>query len=407
MSDIYEYLKWRGDLSMKLEPFNEIDSLILSELVYVDFKTCAPSFLSGQALSLADVAHDFFINNDEKELLDRFSFIKESINLLKVLAKTARFKNIKLSNYLSELDYQNVKQFAALTFKLEDGTIYIAYRGTDDTILGWKEDFQMTYLYPVQSQIRAGEYLEKIARINFSNSWVETVINRPLNSSLSKAIYQYCKHKLFGVPIILGGHSKGGNLAVYGASVVSKKIQKRIQTIYNFDGPGFTAEMIKQTNYHLIANKIKKYIPENSVFGIMLKSLETPVIVKSNAKGLMQHSGFTWQVSSKKFVTVENLSEESLAMNEAFKAWLSKIDLDTRKNAVTAAFSILEALDLNTIDDLSEKSFVHLINGLKEFTSLKGEARTAIIQFIKTLIIESNNYQKYYRKNNHHDENSQ
>ena len=123
LSNIYDYLKWRGDLLMTVDPFNDIDALILSELVYVEFLDTVPSFLSNQSRSLQDVAKDFFLKNDESVLMNRFSFIKESINLLKVLSTCQRFKNIKLSNYVNELNYNDAKQFAAITYQLEDDSI--------------------------------------------------------------------------------------------------------------------------------------------------------------------------------------------------------------------------------------------------------------------------------------------
>ena len=170
MSNIYDYLKWRGDLSMRIDPFNDIDGLILSELVYVDFDKIVPTFPNEQSYCLKDVANNFTQVNNIEELLDEISFTKESITLLQELAKCPRYQNILLSNYINELDYQSIKQFAAITFQLENSSIYVAFRGTDDTILGWREDFQMTYQFPVASQQRAVEYLAKSAEIDFSKS---------------------------------------------------------------------------------------------------------------------------------------------------------------------------------------------------------------------------------------------
>ena len=163
MTNIIDYIKWRGDLDLQIDPFNDIDGLILSELAYVDFDKIVPAFLSKESRSLEDVANDFFNLNDLDKLMDEFSFIKDAIILLKIAAKSKRYKNILLSDYLNELDYQAVKQFAAITFQLPDSSIYVAFRGTDDMILGWKEDFMMTYTMPISSQIRAKEYLSAIA----------------------------------------------------------------------------------------------------------------------------------------------------------------------------------------------------------------------------------------------------
>lgn len=393
LSNIYDYLKWRGDLSMEVDPFNDIDALILSELVYVEFLDTVPSFLSDQSRALNEVAKDFFLKNDESALMKRFSFIKESINLLKVLSNSNRFKNIKLSNYVNELNYNDAKQFAAITYQLEDNSIFVAFRGTDDTILGWKEDFLMTYKYPVQSQIQAANYLKAIIE-QFCQSKISLIINKHKFSSIFKRTQ---KNTSF---IRIGGHSKGGNLAVFAASTIDDKHAQKIIQIYNYDGPGFPKEMIEKTNYKMMADKIKKFIPENSVFGIMLENLETVKIIKSNAKGLMQHNGFTWQIVGKDFSTVDKLSKESMALSDAFKSWLNKVDLKTRESAVKAIFTILENANIKTVDDLTEKSFSHLFIALKEFKNLENDTRDAIIHFFKTLLVESNNYyRKYYHDN--------
>ena len=158
--------------------------------------------------------------------------------------------------------------------------------------------------------------------------------------------------------------------------------------------------MIQHTNYKMIVDKIKKFIPENSVFGIMLENLETVKIIKSNARGLMQHNGFTWQIIGKDFDTVDKLSKESMALSDAFKSWLEKVDLKTRESAIKAIFTILESANIKTVDDFTEKSFSHLVTALKEFKNLQNDTRDAIIHFFKTLLVESNNYyRKYYRDN--------
>lgn len=407
LANLYDYLKWRGDLSMQIDPFNDIDGLILSELAYVDFADVVPSFPSLEARYLKDVAQDFVEKNNIDELLSEVSFIKESINLLIELAKQPRYQNILLSNYINELDHQAVKQFAAVTFQLEDGSIYLAYRGTDDTILGWKEDFLMTYQFPVASQCRAVEYFEKIAKMDFSKSFTYLKKHCHHNRNIGQLFSLYWSQKICGVKIRVGGHSKGGNLAVYGASNVSSKTAKRIIEIYNNDGPGFDQQMLQAVNYHNISKRIKKFIPEGSVFGIMLENLEEKIVVKSEAKGLMQHSGFSWLIEGTKFVRVTETSKDSQTMDAAFKSWLSKVDSKTRKEAVTAVFSILEAAEIERINDFSEKSLSHLTTAIKKFKNMDSDTKAALIHFFKTLIVETYDCsRKKDKKKNNHEVNS-
>lgn len=398
MTNLFDYIKWRGDLSMQIDPFNDIDGLILSELVYVEFEKIVPLFPTNQTCSLKEAAEIFFKTNDEDELLDEVSFTKEAITLLRQLGQTLRYQNILLSNYVNELDHEKTKQFAAITFQLEDSSIYIAYRGTDDTILGWKEDFQMTYQFPVASQTRAVEYLEEIAKINFCNSLTVMLKHRSYQTKWYQTFKLYFNQRFNGVKIRIGGHSKGGNLAVYAASKVDEKITKRIIEIYNNDGPGFNHEMLIDTNYQRIAKRIKKFIPESSVFGIMLENLEEKIVVMSSAKGIMQHSGFTWQIEGTSFVRATKISRDSQAMDAAFKSWLAKVDVDTRRSAVKAVFSILEAAQIRRLNDFSDKSISHLMTALKELKNMNSETRNALIEFVMTLITENNNYRKDYKK---------
>lgn len=400
MANIIDYIKWRGDLEMQIAPFNDIDGLILSELVYVEFKGIVPAFLEDGNRFLEDVAKDFFKLNDVEQLMNEFSFTKDAIQLLKVMAESKRYKNILLSDYLNELDYQEIKQFAAITFQLPDNTIYVAFRGTDDTILGWKEDFMMTYTLPIPSQIRAKEYLKQISKKKYNRSLSYIIKNRNFKTSIISSLKQYFNQYFKGVKIRLGGHSKGGNLAVYAACNNDEKVIERIIEIYNNDGPGFSLETLKVPEYQKIAKKIKKFVPEGCVFGIMLEYLEEMIVVKSDAKGLMQHNGFTWQIEGIHFIESKSINQDSQAMDTAFKSWLSKVDKETRKNAVDSIFNIIEAAKIKKINDFSEKTFTHLISALKELKNMDSESRNALIQFFKTLLIENNNSRKEYKKKN-------
>ena len=400
MSNIIDYVKWRGDLEMQVDPFNDIDGLILSELVYVEFNQIVPGFLEAGNRRLEDVAKDFFKLNDVEQLMNKFSFTKDAIQLLKVMAESKRYRNILLSDYINELDYQEIKQFAAITFQLPDNSIYVAFRGTDDTILGWKEDFMMTYMLPIPSQIRAKEYLKQISHKKYNRSLLYTIKNRDFKTSIFSSLKQYFNQSFNGVKIRLGGHSKGGNLAVYAACNNDERVIKRIIEIYNNDGPGFDIETLKMPEYQNIAKRIKKFVPEGCVFGIMLEYLEEMIVVKSDAKGLMQHNGFTWQIEGTRFVEIESINQDSQAMDTAFKTWLSKVDKETRKNAVDSIFNIIEAAKIEKINDFSEKTFTHLITALKELKNMDSESRNALIHFFKTLLVENNNSRKEYKKKN-------
>lgn len=396
MANIIDYIKWRGDLSFQSDPFNDIDGLVFSLLVYVDFGELLPGYLNN-CCRLEDLAEAFFKVNNFDELMKKFSFTKESIVLLKTIAQTNRYKDVLLLDYVNELDYQLIKQFAAMTFRLPDGTLFVSYRGTDDTILGWKEDLMMSYLPLIPSQVRAKEYLEMIAKKYYKNS-LSSLFKNKSKATNFMIIKEYLFQCLHGSKIRIGGHSKGGNLAVYATCNCNDKILKRITTVYNNDGPGFDLQQAELKNYQQICNKVKKFVPEGCIFGIMLEYLEEMAIVKSDSKGLLQHNAFSWQIEGNHFVLSKNLNDDSQVMDLTFKSWLLKVDKETRKQAVESIFEIFEATEIKRINDLSEKTFMHLLKAIKELKNMDGDSRNAVICFFKTLFIENNNSRKEYKK---------
>ena len=202
MGNITDYLKWRGDLTFEQDPFNEVDNLILAQLAYVDLKDFIPSVKTGDKLSLEQVTADYFDLNSEQELDKVKTFIKDVPFFLREVAKYKRFKDIMLSNFVDIGEVREEKQFSAFDAELGDGSTYISFRGTDDTNVGWKEDFNMSFISPVPSQIEAEKY-----------------VNQTVKSTSGK--------------IRMGGHSKGGNLAIYAAVKALPRVKKNILYIYN------------------------------------------------------------------------------------------------------------------------------------------------------------------------------
>ena len=227
MGGIEDYIKWRGDLTFEQSAFNEVDNLVLSQIAYVDFKNIIPAAGSKEKITLRQAAHDFFDLNDEEELQKVTSFIREAPFFMRIAAESRRFGDIVLSDYADVTDDHEEKQFAAFCAELPDDTYYIAFRGTDDTIIGWKEDFNMGVMMPVPSQLEAVEYVNTVMR------WKRGKLR-------------------------LGGHSKGGNLAIYAAVFAKPSIQRKVVKVYNNDGPGFTKEMIESEAY-------RKMLPQSFI----------------------------------------------------------------------------------------------------------------------------------------------
>ncbi len=310
MATILDYMDWRGDLTLKCQEFNAIDGLILSNLSYVDLEGVVPG-IGGGDISLEDASTLFFEKHTPEELSQDKSFIRFAPTLLQKMAKTERFKNARLRNYVSKIDLAIELQFAALEIVTDDGVSFISFRGTDDTIVGWKEDFNLSFR-TVPSEDEATEYLEDVCSSTFNS-------------------------------IRLGGHSKGGHLAIYAASGVSSGIASRIVKIYDCDGPGFNIESFESEQFKSIAGKIEKYVPESSIIGRLLYSSEKPVVVKSSEFGIMQHDPMSWQIMGKEFVTCEKNDKMSDLFDETMTGWIESMTNVERRLFVDDIFAVFEA----------------------------------------------------------------
>ena len=239
MSNIMDYLVWRGDLDWNASAFNEVDNVVLSELVYVDFSDIVPG-IGGESISLAEANERFFAQHTEEEINARVSSTKMAAFMMREMAETKRYKDIRLANYINDIRFDEQSQFCAMTVELGDGFCNVVYSGTDSTIVGWKEDFNMSFLTATPGQEESVQYLQKVA-------------------------------KQTKFPLRLMGHSKGGNLAVYAAVNSERKLQDRIDIIYSNDGPGFNDSMIDPGMYRNLTDRIRSIVPESSIVGMLFE----------------------------------------------------------------------------------------------------------------------------------------
>lgn len=321
MSNIQDYLKWRGDISFKESPFNQVDNLILSELVYTDFEGIVPGIDEKKTITLAEASSLFFCKHTKEEILAKTSSTKMAAFLMEEMATTKRFSTMKLSGYVNKIDPENQSQFSVVTCILDDGTFYIAYRGTDNTVIGWKEDFNMGFLHKTQGQLQAVEYLNKVGA-----------------STLKK--------------LRVGGHSKGGNFAVFASAFCKPKIKKKILQVYNNDGPGFQEAIIQTQEYQEILPKIKSYIPEQSIVGMLLMNNLEHQIVKSTNVGASQHDPLSWEVLGTSFVLCDQLADSSIWLDKTLKEWIFDLEPEMREEFVDILFSSIEDLGFQTLDEL-------------------------------------------------------
>ena len=352
MANILDYIDWRGDLTFEKAPFNDIDNLIFTQLSFIDFDSIVPGVESRSKIRLSDAAKEFFAAGKSTEM--GVLVPNDIVELFRRMADCPRYRDVYLTKFINKIDYEKQQQFAALTIIIDDALMYIAFRGTDDTIVGWKEDFNMGFMTAVPSQLDAVKYTALAAEGN----------------SLS---------------IILGGHSKGGNLAVYSAIHSSKDVKDRLIKVYNNDGPGFSKNVVGLEEYRDVADRIETIIPESSVVGIMLEHDEKFTIVKSTQKGLLQHDAFSWEVLGTKFVLAEERSRYSEISDEAMKKWIGDMDTEERMLFVDTLFDILQSTDAKTLTDLNLNSFETAMSMLRTFKNLDEDKRAGLSRILGAL----------------------
>ncbi|MCR4789892.1 MAG: DUF2974 domain-containing protein, partial [Treponemataceae bacterium] len=250
----------------------------------------------------------------------------QTVELLDLAGNTERFKNCKFCNFRDDLNYETEKQFSAYTAFLDDGSIFVAYRGTHEEIVGWKEDLNMAFETPVPAQVESVKYLEEIG-------------------------------KKFKKPIRIGGHSKGGNLALYAAAFCDKKTKNKIERVYNNDGQGFEKSVLERSEFYEIVPKIQTVIPQSSMVGILLDHKGTVKIIESCNSNVMQHDAFSWQVEKTGFKLVKERSKESLFFDKTMRKWLDAMDKKRRKDVIDTLYEMFSISGAKTLTEFKESWF--------------------------------------------------
>ncbi len=349
MPNTLDYLAWRGDLTLTERPFNRVDNLILSHLAYLDLESIVPPPGVGEAVSLSQVALAY-----DAAGIDQSRVYQDPGPLLRAAAKTRRFAEIKLAAFVNEVDNEKQVQFAALTYVLPDGTDFVAYRGTDNTIVGWREDFNTSYLPQTPGQQSAVDYLLGVA----------AATDRPL---------------------LVGGHSKGGNLAMYAASFCGPEVQARIRRVYSNDGPGFHPSLVDRPGYLAVLDRAELILPESSIVGILLGTRQEPRVIRSSAAGPMQHNPYSWQVLGADFVPGESLSGFSQFLDATLDRWNETLTDDQRRTVITAIFDALDASGVSTMGEIKAKKWVCLNAILKAARAMEPEIQHQILDSLRKL----------------------
>lgn len=378
MGTVLDYLKEYGDYTLTEKPFNEVDSLILSQFSYLKFDEMLPEeqeavkdvMLSAPAtISLEGL----FRHEKYDSLYGDERYRRDNTALFLGMYGSRRFHDLKIMNYVNRIDLDTEMQFSAATFVLPDGMIYVAFRGTDETIVGWKEDLNLAFSEPVPGQRMSVEYLNRAA-------------------------------ETFAGDFSVGGHSKGGNLAVYASMNCREEVRERIVTIYDHDGPGFRPEVKAQGAYDRIADRIRKTVPRSSLVGMLLYSEGGYKVVESRTVGLAQHNPYTWLVREDGFLIVNDIHTGRKFMDEALNQWILSLSQEEMHTFVDTFYQVILASETDNLIDFTAnwmKSLHRIRMALKE---IEPETEKVIWQILRALLdIISANMKEYFRSRNEAD----
>ncbi|MEG0479044.1 Mbeg1-like protein [Peptostreptococcus sp.] len=355
MDNIIDYIDWRGDLTFEQSGFNEVDNMIFSQISYLNL-----GVIKGK-VSIAELGQRYIKSIEDREK-EQGSYVTNLITRIEGMFlrtySSNRFKDVLVSDFINKFDEVNESQFSAMTFTIDSDTIYVAFRGTDDTIIGFKENLNMSFSAPVPGQLDSVSYLKTI-----------------LDKYDSKNI-------------MVGGHSKGGNFAVFAVSGLSQKERDRISTVYNNDGPGFTEKILKSYGYKDTVKKVKKYIPKDSFVGILMDDEEKYIVVNaSGASGILQHDGLNWEVKGKEFVKRNNVTEKSEFVDKTVKYWLEGLDKEQREEFVDELYNIVKnSTNANRLNEISENRLSATYNFIRKMTNMDSEKREMMQDTVMRLI---------------------
>lgn len=349
-TDIIDYISWRGDLSFSASPLNVVDALIFCQLSYLNFTDLAPADFSS-TIPLSDLARRFLTAPDFETRSDLGALIdKQTIDLLEIAGNSVRFGQTLVTGFVSEYDQEQEKQFSATTFVIDKETAFVAFRGTDDTLIGWKEDFNLAFMDEVPAQKAAAAYLTAAA-----------------------TAYKKCR-------LFVGGHSKGGNLAIFSAAHLAEKMQKRLQTVYNFDGPGFSSATLASPAFLAIKPKTFSVFPQLSTIGMLFRHYEHYEIVQSDEKLLMQHNPFSWFVHARDFARLNEFDSGSDIFFKSFNNWFEGLQTAQREQFVETLFGVLDSTHAKTNSELSHDPVKNAGKVLKAFVELDSDIRDEAIK---------------------------
>ena len=352
MGNVIDYLAQYGDQAFAERAFCDVDVLILAQLSYFDFGSAVPTIAQRKkSVTLEEIDRTADLS---AVFADKW-YGENNRKLWNALLAGRRFRTMRCNYYRERMEEEQEAQFGAVTFFTEGCEPVVAFRGTDDSVVGWKEDFRLAFRKPLASQEMSSVYLNQVG----------------------------CK--LPGAFMVCG-HSKGGNLAAYAATWAETGVQRRITDIYSLDGPGFLPEVFEGDSYEQIRSRVHRILPYSSLVGMLLQNYEQYEVVKSSGIGILQHDAFTWQIEDGKFVKAVDIEAKQKRMNEALNQWIFTLPEEERQLFVETLFQVIDQTGVTTLTEFSEHWKENLKSCLKSLKSLDPETRKRIRRIIKILL---------------------
>ena len=340
--NVIGYIEKYGNLTFEEKGLNGVDKLIFANLSYVDFADIVSKNAKNKK-TIEEVARIFFARKYNKK--KNIMAVRGGIKLLKAMAASKRYQNLLLYNF--ERLVNDDQQFAAITIQINDNLVYVSFEGTDQMMIGWEEDFIMSYKFPVKSQKSASNYLNRH--------------------------FFFKKEK-----IILGGHSKGGNLAIVGGMYCNFFVRRKIKEIYSYDGPGLLRKQINSKKYKKIEEKTIHVIPNNSIVGLMLYSSNNRV-VKTNHIGMLSHFALNWKVNDFDLID-DSLKTSSNELNKKMDEWVEKYSKEQKQRFVRELFDVFRKNEINSLIDIMNKPTL-LIRILSDATKMDKQTSIMFKEF--------------------------
>ena len=361
MNNVFGYIDEQSDPSFRERPVCEVDALVFAWLSYFEIEKLDDLGIACIGLTLEELAGEAERNLGKFRKPSKRQKLISTVTgawMLKQVSDKPRFRDVRIGGFRTVTDHENGIQFSATSYILETGMEIVAYRGTDTSVAGWKEDCVMSFNRLIPSHELALQFLNGCGTSG---------------------------------PVMLAGHSKGGNLAIYAASECRSDLVPLISDIYNFDGPGFSFDIGTTSNYIALKDRIHSYVPGSSVFGMLLDHMDDYVVVSSMNAGMMQHYAFYWKIEGCSFVLQKKRNLSSRSMDAAFNQWLNSLSLEERKEITEAIFSVFEKAGVRYFNDFSSIGFARIREVFSEMHNMDPQTKKMIRSFFGKLMRASKN----------------